>query len=161
VISAQLREAGAADAEAVVSLWTRGYVTEGEGGRTEPYAEDDFQATARRGRLLVAERGGEVVGVVALLAPGAPGLAVARGNEAELARLVVAPVARRLGIGRELVRACERIAREHGWPAIVLWSREYQTAAHRLYESLDYERQPERDETDETGHARLVFRLTL
>ena len=159
--SVRLREARAADAAAVVSLWTRGYVTEGEGGRTEPYTEADFEETARRGRMQIAEPEGEVVGVVALLAPGAPGRAVASEGEAELTRLVVAPSVRRRGIGRALAQRCAEIAWAEGWPAIALWSREYQTAAHCLYESLGYERQPNRDEIDETGHPRLVFRLSL
>jgi ribosomal protein S18 acetylase RimI-like enzyme len=156
-----IRPAEARDEAAVIALWTHAYVTEGEGGRTELYGQADFHDTARRGRMLIAEREGEVSGVVALLAPGAPERAVAREEEAELSRLAVAPTARRLGIGRDLARACEQIARERGWPAIALWSRPYQTAAHHLYESLGYERIPERDETDSSGHARLVFRLVL
>ena len=157
----QLRRAEESDAAAVVALWTQGYVTEGEGGRIEPYVEDDFRETARRGRVLVVELDGVVVGVVALLAPSAPGRAVARRGEAELVRLVVSPSTRRRGVGRALTRRCAQIARQEGWPAIALWSREYQTAAHRLYESLGYERRPERDDTDATGHARLVFRLLI
>ena len=49
----------------------------------------------------------------------------------------------------------------HGWQAIALWSRRYQTAAHRLYESLGYRRISERDSVDASGHERLVFRLEL
>ena len=44
---------------------------------------------------------------------------------------------------------------------MALWSRPYQQAAHRLYESLGYRRAPERDRIDDSGHARLVFRLAL
>ncbi len=157
----QLREARVTDAAGVVALWTQGYVVEGEGGRMEPYAEADFAETARRAQLSVAEHRNEIVGVVALFPPGAPGRAVAHGEEAELARLVVTPTARQRGIGRALAQRCAELARAKGWRAIALWSREYQTAAHRLYESLGYERQPERDTVDETGHARLVFRLSL
>ena len=56
---------------------------------------------------------------------------------------------------------CAELARAKGWPAIALWSRPYQTAAHRLYGSLGYERASERDTVDETGFGRLVFRLSL
>ena len=149
------------DARAVTDLWTAAYVSEGEGGRALPYSEADFFETARHGRVFVAERGDTVVGVVALAAPGAPGRAVARADEAELSRLVVSASARRLGIGEELVRHCHETARAAGWSAIALWSRRYQTAAHRLYESLDYGRVPERDRSDESGHERLVFRVAL
>ena len=156
-----IRGAGAPDAGAIVDLWTVAYVGEGEGGRTAPYAEADFFETAQRSQVFVAELGGAAIGVVALSAPGAAGRAVAQSDEAELSRLVVSAAARRLGVGRELVEHCHEVAEAAGWSAIALWSRRYHTAAHRLYESLGYERAPERDRTDESGHERLVFRLTL
>lgn len=157
----ELREAKADDARVVAELWTSAYVSEGEGGRTEPYSEADFFETAGRGRALVAARGTEVAGVVALLAPGAPGRAVSQEGEAELCRLAVAAPERRSYIGRALAGRCEQLAREADWKAIALWSRRYQEAAHRLYESLGYSRVPERDSTDASGHERLVFRLEL
>jgi RimJ/RimL family protein N-acetyltransferase/ribosomal protein S18 acetylase RimI-like enzyme len=157
----RIRPAEAGDASAIVALWTEAYVTEGEGGRSEPYADADFFDFAARGEVFVAERGGEVVGVVALLPPGAAGGAVARAGEAELARLAVAPAARRAGIGRALLARCEQRAREAGWPAIALWSRRYQGPARRLYEARGYRRTPERDSVDGTGHERVTFRLVL
>lgn len=157
----QLRKGEGRDAEAVAALWTQGYVTEGEVGRIEPYTEADFVETAGRGQVLVAMDDGEVVGVVALLAPDAPDRAVAQGGEAELCRLVVVAEARRHGVGRALTERCAQLARAAGWEAIALWSRRYQEAAHRLYESLGYRRAPERDDVDTSGHERLVFRLEL
>jgi ribosomal protein S18 acetylase RimI-like enzyme len=156
-----IRDASERDGAAIADLWTAGYVTEGEGGRTVPYSEADFAETAGRGRLFVAEQGGAVVGVVALSAPGTPGQAVAGDHEAELSKLVVAGSARRRGIGRALAVHCEAQAKAEGWSAIALWSRHYQRAAHRLYESLGYRRAPERDTVDETGFARLAFRRQL
>jgi GNAT superfamily N-acetyltransferase len=126
-----------------------------------PYVEADFDDAARDSSLFVSECDTAVVGVVALAAPGSPERAVARGEEAELRRLAVAKSARGRGIGRKLVECCVELARAEGWTAIALWSREYQTAAHRLYESLGYVREPGRDSTDETGHSRLVFRLDV
>lgn len=155
----KIRDASRRDAAVVIALWTEGYVTEG-GGRTEPYREPEYLDTARRGRVFVAERAGSVVGVVALLAPGTPGGAVADAGEAELSRLAVS-AATRLGIGAALVERCETLAREEGWRAIALWSRRYQVAAHRLYESRGYVRTPARDSIDETAHERLAFRLDL
>jgi len=157
-----IRGATEGDAEAVIALWTEAYFTEGEGGRDAPYARSDFNATAAAAaHLLVAELDGEVAGVVALLAPEEPSRAVARKGEAELTRLVVGSGARRRGIGRRLAERCAGLGRAEGWPAIALWSRPYQTAGHRLYESLGYERAPERDSADETGFERLVFHLSL
>jgi ribosomal protein S18 acetylase RimI-like enzyme len=161
VTTGLIRGAEAPDAAAIVDLWTSAYVSEGGGGRTTPYLEDDFFETARRSQVFVAEREGVAAGVVAIAAPGAAGRAVAQSDEAELSRLVVAASARRFGVGRALVVHCQEIARAAGWTAIALWSRRYQTAAHGLYESLGYERAPERDQTDESGHDRLVFRLAL
>jgi ribosomal protein S18 acetylase RimI-like enzyme len=158
-VNGPIREANERDAGAVIGLWTAAYVSEGEGGRTVPYSQADFDETARGAQIFVSEQAGAVVGVVALVAPGTPGRAVAQVDEAELSRLVVSASARRLGIGRALVGHCHQLARASGWSAIALWSRRYQTAAHRLYESLGYRRLPERDETDESGHERLVFRL--
>jgi len=156
-----IREARREDAAAVAALWTEAYVTLGGGGRLEPYSAAEFEQTVARGEIYVAERGGAIAGVVALFPPGAPGLAVARGEEAELARLAVAAAARGEGIGRALAERCGERARAADWSAIALWSRPYQREAHRLYESLGYERAPERDSVDETGFERLVFRLDL
>jgi ribosomal protein S18 acetylase RimI-like enzyme len=156
-----MREASERDAAAIAGLWTAAYVDEGEGGRALPYSEADYLETARRGRVFVAERDGAVVGVVALSPPGAPGQAVAQTGEAELSRLAVSTPARQLGIGRALVGHCHELARASDWSAIALWSRRYQTAAHRLYESLGYRHLPERDRVDDSGHERLVFRLML
>jgi N-acetyltransferase len=156
-----IRAARAGDAAAVAGLWTQAYFTKGEGGRSEPYSESDFTETVERGEVLVAEREQEVVGVVALLAPGSPERAVAVDGEAELSRLAVAPPARRAGIGGALVERCEWLARAAGWEAIALWSRRYQGAAHHLYEKAGYQRVPERDSVDASGHERLVMRLEL
>jgi ribosomal protein S18 acetylase RimI-like enzyme len=155
----QLRRAETRDAKAVVALWTEAYFSEGEGGRATPYARRDFEKAMAAGDVFVAGPAGKAVGVVVMVAPGTPGMAVARDEEAELCLLAVSSQARREGIGRALVERCTDLAREKGWPAIALWSRPYQTAAHRLYESLGYRRLPDRDEGDATGFARLVFRL--
>lgn len=176
-IAAAIREAEAADAEAIAALWTEAYVTRGVGGRSKPYAPADFFRSAESGEVFVVDAAarptghehdegsgsepGGIAGAVVLLAPGAHGRAVARGEEAELARLAVAFPARRTGIGRALTLFCVERARAAGWKGMALWSRRGQVEAHRLYESLGFRRAPERDSVDQTGHARLVFRLAL
>ena len=92
--------------------------------------------------------------------PGAPERAVAAGGEAELGRLAVTAAARGRGIGRALAEHCGGQARAAGAAAVALWSRPYQVQAHRLYESLGYERVPGRDSDGPDGR-RLVFRLDL
>jgi ribosomal protein S18 acetylase RimI-like enzyme len=157
-----IRVARAEDADAVAALWTEAYFSEGEGGRDAPYSRSDFEETeSAAAHLLVAERDDAVVGVVALLAPEEPTRAIALADEAELARLVVSSTARRQGVGRVLANRCAELAQSEGWPAISLWSRPYQRAGHRLYESLGYQRQPDRDSVDATGFERLVFRMDL
>jgi ribosomal protein S18 acetylase RimI-like enzyme len=156
-----IRTATSADCPAAVALWTEAYFSEGEGGRTTPYAKRDCEKAMAAGKMFAAGPPGKALGVVVIVAPGTPGMAVARGEEAELCLLAVSSSARREGIGRALVERCADLAREKDWRAIALWSRPYQTAAHRLYESLGYRRQPDRDETDVTGFARLVFRIQL
>jgi ribosomal protein S18 acetylase RimI-like enzyme len=157
----RIREAEEGDAEAVTALWTEAYADAGPEGRREPYSLQEYFAVATSAAVTVAEeQGGELVAVVALFPPGAPGRSVAAPGEAELARLAVAEGTRRRGIGRELVERCAAQARAFGAEAIALWSRPYQTDAHRLYESLGYRRLPERDGEDRDGR-RWVFRLDL
>jgi ribosomal protein S18 acetylase RimI-like enzyme len=156
-----IRDADEDDADAIVALWTEAYAQADPGGRQEPYALQEYFAVAAPAALTVAvDDGGEVVGVAALFPPGAPGRSVAGPGEAELARLAVTGRARRQGIARALVEGCDEQARGLGAEAVALWSRPYQTAAHALYESLGYQRVPERDEDDREGRRR-VFRLDL
>lgn len=152
----RIRPAIDADAAAVAALWTEGYTNRGPGGRRKPYAERDFLDSAGAGQVLVVEAGEGIAGVVVFYPPGAPGRAVSCEDEAELSRLVVAERARGEGVGRALVKLCSGLAAEAGATALVLWSRPYQNAAHRLYESHGYRRAPERDSTDADGQ-RLVF----
>ena len=157
----RIRTATKGDASAVTALWTEGYSGRGRGeGRVAPYVENEFYEAVERGQMFVAELGAELAGVVLVVPPGAPGTGVARAGEAELSRLVVAPKARRRGVGQLLVELCGEQARLAGAAAVALWSRPYQEGAHRLYESLGYRRAPERDGEDADGR-RQVFLLHL
>jgi ribosomal protein S18 acetylase RimI-like enzyme len=98
-----------------------------------------------KGVVLVPERQlflGRIDGVVA----GSAQLARApRNNEAQalaghLTTCFVAPWGRGFGLGRQLVAAVERHAREAGLEIINLDLRETQEAAMRLFESLGYRR---------------------
>jgi GNAT superfamily N-acetyltransferase len=156
-----VKEADEGDAAAIVALWTEAYADAGPEGRQEPFALQEYFAVAATAHVTVAvDADGEVVAVAALFPPGAPGRSVAGPGEAEFARLAVTDRARRQGIGRALVLAATEEARALGAEAIALWSRPYQTAAHALYESLDWRRVPKRDEDDREGR-RLVFVLAL
>lgn len=99
-------------------------------------------------------------GVVGLLLPHSRNARVARGDEAELARLATWRATRRSGVARTLMSHCEKTAREDGRIALVLWTRPRQRAAHVLYESLGFERIPDRDFLD-SGEPCRAYCLAL
>jgi ribosomal protein S18 acetylase RimI-like enzyme len=154
----QIRPGREDDAAAVTALWTEAYTQRGPEGRATPYEEHEYFDSFGSGRLFVAEDGGEVRGVVVFLPPGSVGWIEA--GEAALTRLAVTTAARGRGTGRALAERCSAEARAEGVARIVLWSRPYQVAAHRLYESLGYRYVPDRDFSDADG-GRRVFVLDL
>ena len=112
-----------------------------------PYLADllDLDKHARHGRLLVVEADGRIRGFGAFYPDasvqgvGFPaGWAGGRG-------LAVHPSARGSGVGRTLLAACERLAREAGAPVFAFHTASFMTGAIALYERLGYRRAPEFD----------------
>ncbi|HEX8099787.1 MAG TPA: GNAT family N-acetyltransferase [Actinomycetota bacterium] len=66
-------------------------------------------------------------------------------DEAALRMLGVDPTARRGGVGRALVEACLEAARAKGKRRFRLRTTSRMTAAHRLYESMGFQRDPALD----------------
>ena len=128
-MNAQIRAATPSDIEAVLAVWAE--------ARTAPARTPDVpeavQALLERdpGALLVAEVGGEVVGV---LIAGWDGW---RGN---VYRLAVRPSHRLQGIARQLVEAGHERLRAQGAHRVTALVGGEEGAAHRLWRALGYQR---------------------
>lgn len=83
------------------------------------------------------------------------------GDAAAFRMLAVAGDARGRGVGRALVSAAIDRARLDGRSAIGIFTRPFMSAAHRLYESLGFRRDPDLDWEFAPGERLLAYRLTL
>jgi ribosomal protein S18 acetylase RimI-like enzyme len=156
----RFEEAREEDAAAVAALWTEAFCGPVPGMRGRPYELADVEQARAAGTVFVAREGEALAGAVVLYLPGAPQRSVAGPEEAELTRLAVARRFRRRGVGWALASRCIDAALEAEADGIVLWSRPHQSAAHALYERLDFLRAPGRDSADDDG-PKLVFHIDL
>lgn len=129
------------DSPAVIDLVSSAY-DEYEGCVLDlPGVDDDLPVLAQR--WAAAGGGGWVVdrpdvGVVAVV-----GWAPVRAGVVELKRLYVSSSARGRGLGSALATLVLAAASEHGAELVELWSDTRFLDAHRLYERVGFERQPE------------------
>ena len=107
------------------------------------YHEDLLDISGRRAKseLILAERGGELVGHVTFLPAyrndAIPGGFV--GGGCGIRVLAVAPSARGLGVGEALVAECIRRARALGAASVLLHTGSFMEAAVRLYGRMGFE----------------------
>lgn len=104
--------------------------------------------------VLVAERDGRVVGVVAFTLPGDAAFEEMRGEpvaDAGFRFLAVDPEERGRGVGRRLVRACLHAAAERGCRRVMVHSMSFMQAAHGLYRQEGFVRRPDLDVRFPTG----------
>ena len=93
---------------------------------------------ARRDACWIAERQGTNLGCVFVVQARDDASGALMADTAQLRLLLVEPQARGLGIGRALVDACERFARQAGYRRIVLWTNSVLLAARGIYAKAGY-----------------------
>ena len=92
--------------------------------------------SAPRDRIWIAEREGEIVGCVAIVA--------ASETQAQLRWFLVAPSARGSGLGRRLLREAITFARGEGYTSVFLRTVSALTTAARLYREVGFSKVEER-----------------
>jgi GNAT superfamily N-acetyltransferase len=97
---------------------------------------DFVRAAPERGRLWIAEKGGRLVGSVAVVP--------ATAEEAQLRWFLVDPAARGAGLGRRLLDDALAFSRQSGHGSIFLWTVSALTAAARLYRAAGFHKTQEK-----------------
>jgi ribosomal protein S18 acetylase RimI-like enzyme len=147
--------------QALTMLWS---VYVGENYSRPQRAEHSLSRSyldGQGGFLIAVGSAGAVLGAVLMLDHQSPLRQIAREDESEFRLLGVDHRARGRGIGHGLVAECLRRARLAGTRAMVLSTQPTMLAAQRLYESLGFIRQPERDWETPDGDARWVYAVEL
>jgi ribosomal protein S18 acetylase RimI-like enzyme len=124
----------------------------------------DVAGRARRTPVLVAVEDGRVVGSTTIEMDdrvlGDDDSTLPR-EMASLRMLGVDPAARGRGAGRALVQASIDLARSAGKSLMVLRTTEPMVGAQRLYRSMGFERDRERDLSFEDGFRLIAYRLPI
>jgi ribosomal protein S18 acetylase RimI-like enzyme len=140
------------------------YEATGEALETD-YVAELRDVTARAGDctvLVAAAPDGTILGGVTYV-PG-PGVSMSElehDGEAGIRMLAVDPSAQGLGAGRALTVACLDRARAAGRTGVALFTKPENEVAQRLYGSLGFVRDPERDWRYAPGRRLWAFRLVF
>jgi GNAT superfamily N-acetyltransferase len=133
VARTSIREARIGDAVQVTRLLAElGY----SGNSSDEVGQRLATWSQEAGIVLVADRGGQVVGALALMT--IPYLEHA-GRWGRIVALVVTAACRGQGVGRRLVEAAEAAAGNLGCVAMEVTSARGRTESHSFYQSLGYE----------------------
>lgn len=137
-MSLLIREARRDDVSAIVALLADDPLGRRREAPGDPAYAQAFDAIAAQpgNRLLVAERGGVVIGCLQLtIIPGLSRRGMTRG---QIEAVRVATAARGGGVGKLLVRQAIALAREAGCGLVQLTSDTSRGDAHRFYERLGF-----------------------
>lgn len=144
-----IRRALPEDYEEVGEITLRGYVHDGFLEPSDAYAEElrDAADRALQAELWVAVDAvtDRLLGSVTFCPLGSVYRELAAESEGEFRMLAVDPQARGRGVARALVQLCLARSRELGFADVVLCSLPTMTAAHALYLSLGFVREPALD----------------
>jgi ribosomal protein S18 acetylase RimI-like enzyme len=132
-----LRPATAADVPRLTELVQAayGHYVEPLGGAPRPLT-DDYAEVVRTQRVTVAERGGEVSGLIVL---------VSDDDGFGIDNIAVDPVQQGTGVGRRLLEHAEAEARGAGFDSIYLYTHRLMTENLELYQRngyVEYDRRP-------------------
>jgi GNAT superfamily N-acetyltransferase len=146
----KVRLAIAADVEAIAGIVERAYgvYVERIGMRPGPM-DADHAEKVRRGLVSVADEGGEVVGLIAL---------VEFADRLLIENVAVDPARQGRGIGRGLLEFAEEEARRAGIGTLALYTHEKMTENLALYVRLGYE---EDERREERGFSRVFMEKRL
>jgi ribosomal protein S18 acetylase RimI-like enzyme len=145
-----LRPATDRDVERIAELVQAayGHYVERIGGPPGPMT-DDYAEVVRTRRVTVAERGGEIVGLLVLAVTDEGFL---------IDNVAVDPGRQGSGVGRALLEEAEAAARRAGFNSIYLYTHEKMTENLALYARIGY---VEYDRRVDGGHARVFMRKDL
>jgi ribosomal protein S18 acetylase RimI-like enzyme len=164
-VSVLVRPATAGEYTAAGEICVAAYRATGQLGDDSEYAAELADVAARTvdAEVIVAvdTGSGEVLGSVTFARHGSSLAELAAPGEAELRMLAVAAAAQRRGIGTRLARACVDRAVDLGCSALVMYVRDFNAGARRMYAGLGFHETPEHDwHFSETGHL-VAMRLDL
>jgi GNAT superfamily N-acetyltransferase len=97
---------------------------------------DCVRAASPRDRIWIAERAGEIVGCIAIVA--------ASEKVAQLRWFLVDPAARGLGLGKKLIHEALAFCKAMGYRSIILWTVSALTAAAHLYQAAGFKKVEEK-----------------
>lgn len=144
----QIRPARTDELTAVGELTLAAYLADGLITADDTYATELRAAEERASdaELVVAsDEATPLLGTVTFALAGSPYAEISRPGEAEFRMLAVAPVARGRGVGGRLAEWCVERAVENGCAGVALSTLPQMHSAHRIYERMGFQRDPDRD----------------